>query len=316
MRILYVFLDGVGLGADDPSSNPFAVAHLPTLTQFTRGQRWVNTLGRVETDISVFIPTDAMLGVLETPQSATGQAAIMTGSNVPARLGYHYGPKPNEPIRSILEQESVIARLTARGVRVSLANVYPSGYIDAIQRGMRLPSANQLALMAGGVRLRDGADYLTGQGLAADLTGEMWLERAATHDAAMIAYRSRLNGALPAPITAFEAGSRLARLAQQADFTMFDQWLTDYVGHRGSMQQAVTILEDLDAALAGVLSQWDTESGLVVITSDHGNLENLDVRGHTHNLVPTLVIGSAWRVFAEGLVDLTGFASAFERVLL
>ena len=28
-RIIFLFLDGVGLGADDPSVNPLARAHLP-----------------------------------------------------------------------------------------------------------------------------------------------------------------------------------------------------------------------------------------------------------------------------------------------
>ena len=38
---------------------------------------------------------DAGLGVEGLPQSATGQAVLLTGVNIPAELGYHYGPKPN-----------------------------------------------------------------------------------------------------------------------------------------------------------------------------------------------------------------------------
>jgi bisphosphoglycerate-independent phosphoglycerate mutase (AlkP superfamily) len=37
---------------------------------------------------------------------------------------------------------------------------------------------------------------------------------------------------------------------------------------------------------------WDTEQGLILITSDHGNMEDLSTRHHTTNPVPGLVIGS------------------------
>ena len=50
-------------------------------------------------------------------------------------------------------------------------------------------------------------------------------------------------------ITAFEAGQRMARLARQADFTLFDHWLTDYVGHRCEMGRAVEVLEQLDDSM-------------------------------------------------------------------
>ena len=35
------------------------------------------------------------------PQSATGQATLLTGRNVPAEIGYHYGPKPNPAVSAI-----------------------------------------------------------------------------------------------------------------------------------------------------------------------------------------------------------------------
>jgi bisphosphoglycerate-independent phosphoglycerate mutase (AlkP superfamily) len=68
--------------------------------------------------------------------------------------------------------------------------------------------------------------------------------------------------------------------------------------------------------LAGLLDAWDDDEGLIVLTSDHGNIEDLSQRGHTRNPVPTLVIGSARHVFTDGLTDLTGFTPGILRTLL
>ena len=83
MHILTLFLDGIGLGENDPEKNPFAVADMPTIHALTNGKRWLADTGRQESDRAIFIPTDACLGVEGRPQSGTGQATILTGLNVP-----------------------------------------------------------------------------------------------------------------------------------------------------------------------------------------------------------------------------------------
>src|SRR5687768_10398323 len=40
-RAILVFLDGVGIGADDPAYNPFAAAHLPRLEALLGGRKLV-----------------------------------------------------------------------------------------------------------------------------------------------------------------------------------------------------------------------------------------------------------------------------------
>jgi len=54
---------------------------------------------------------------------------------------------------------------------------------------------------------------------------------------------------------------------------------------------------------------------VIVITSDHGNLEDLSTRKHTANDVPTVIIGAARGRVAEGLHDLTGIAPGILRAL-
>ncbi len=40
-RLLFLFLDGVGLGVEDPARNPFAAAEMPALHALLEGRRLV-----------------------------------------------------------------------------------------------------------------------------------------------------------------------------------------------------------------------------------------------------------------------------------
>ena len=58
-----IFLDGVGLGGDDPAVNPFCVANTPTLNALANGHRWLRQTGRQSSERAEFIPTDPRLGI-------------------------------------------------------------------------------------------------------------------------------------------------------------------------------------------------------------------------------------------------------------
>ena len=91
--------------------------------------------------------------------------------------------------------------------------------------------------------------------------------------------------------------------------------MTDRIGHRGPFDRGVSLLETFDSVLAGVLDEWDFAEGLVVVISDHGNMEDLSTRHHTLNDVPTLIIGDRASAFADGYGALTGFVGACDRIL-
>lgn len=293
-RVLFLFVDGIGLGEDDPETNAFSIAEHPTLRQFTRGRRWLAGLPRTHTERGSFVPTDAGLGVVGRPQSATGQAAILTGLNVPEILGRHYGPKPDALIGSLLHRSSIFRKLVAHGRSVQFLNAYPPRFFAALHSGKRLPSATQLAALRAGIPLRGLNALVDGQAVSADFTGEGWHTELGYKEVPLL--------------TPHEAGVRLARLALRADLSFFDHWVPDMVGHRGTLAEAVHRVEALDAVIAGILSAWDDAEGLVILTSDHGNMEDMSARGHTLNQVPTLIAGAQSRAFAEGLTDLRGFA--------
>jgi hypothetical protein len=187
---------------------------------------------------------------------------LLTGQNVPAELGYHYGPKPNPAIAGYLRNGNVFSRLLKKGRRAELLSAYPPRYFEAISSGVRLYSAIPLAATSAGLALKGLADLQAGQALAADFTAQGWHDHLGLADVTVIS-----------PVF---AGRRLAGLAQGQDFTLFEYWLSDYAGHRQDMDSAVRLLEEFDQVLSGLLAAWDDRQGLVLVTSDHGNLEDLE----------------------------------------
>ena len=301
MRILTLFLDGIGLGADDPQHNPFAVADTPAMRSLCQGRRWLADTGLRHSERAIFIPTDARLGVEGRPQSGTGQAALLTGINVPQRIGRHYGPKPDAATREIVRQHSLFRRLRERGKVARLLTAYPPGLHANWRRGKTLRSSIQLADYAANSEQFGIDDLRDKRALTAEWTTDSW---------------RRHLGMAELPEYGEEAAGRLlARLAQDYDFAFHSHWMTDRVGHRGTLEAGVALLERFDRVLRGLLAAWDDEAGLIVITSDHGNMEDLSTRRHTLNAVPTVVIGARRRDFARAYTRLTDFAPACDRML-
>src|SRR5258707_2586569 len=95
LRVLFIFLDGVGLGVDDPEINPFARLEMPFLQSLLGGRKLLAASAPYVGKRATLLALDAGMGVKGLPQSATGQAVLLTGINIPAEIGEHYGPKPN-----------------------------------------------------------------------------------------------------------------------------------------------------------------------------------------------------------------------------
>jgi 2,3-bisphosphoglycerate-independent phosphoglycerate mutase len=302
MRILFLFLDGVGLGADDLLHNPFAQARMPVLQSLLGGRRLLAGSAPFSGPQADLLSLDACLGVKGLPQSATGQAVLLTGENVPQALGYHYGPKPNPEVAHFLRDGGLFGRFARAGRRAGLLNAYPPGYFAGIDSGKRLYSAIPLAVVQAGLSLFGEQDFFAGRAVSADFTGIGWRERLNSPDAPVLAPR--------------EAGLQLARLARDFDFSFFEYWLSDYAGHGQDLPAALALLEQFDAVLGGLCAGWDFSRDLILLTSDHGNLEDLSTRRHTANPVPLLLVGSplARRAFA-GVGNLTELAGKISQLL-
>jgi len=300
MHILMIFLDGIGLGPDDPNLNPFAAADLPALHRLTNGNRWLRSTGKLTNERAILVPTDACLGVHGRPQSGTGQATIVTGRNIPQLIGEHYGPKPNVETRALLDEDNFFMQVVQKDKTAALLEAYPPAWHQRISSGKRLPSSYQYAVRAAGLPFWGEQELRAGTALSGDWTGEGW--------------RSHLGYEDTPILTPFEAGVRMVELSRHYDFSFFPHWATDIVGHRGPIEEAVRLLERFDAVIAGVLSAWRDDEGLIIITSDHGNMEEINHRRHTENDVPTVIIGSEKQVFHD-LTDLAGLVPRMAAVL-
>jgi len=303
MKLLFLFLDGIGLGENDLEKNPFARAKMPTLRSLLGGQTLLRQSAPFEGESATLLAVDPNLGVQGIPQSATGQSVLLTGINIPAELGYHYGPKPNPEVAQYLDGKTIFSKTIKAGKKAALLNAYPPRYFDGIDSGKRLYSAIPQAVTNAGLSLFTQDDFFSGRALSADFTGRGWRE-----------FMKMDNSPLFEPE---EAGNKLAELASLFDLSFFEYWASDYAGHKQDMDWAMRQLENFDSVLKGLLDVWNGEEGLILLTSDHGNMEDLSTRRHTDAHVPLLLFGdkNKRREFQKDIRDLTGIAPAILRIL-
>ena len=302
MRVLFLFLDGIGLGEDNLEANPFSQAHMPNLQRLLDGRSLLKESAPFHGERASLVAVDPSVGVSGLPQSATGQAMLMTGKNIPAELGYHYGPKPNPAVAAYLKDGTLFSDFIEAGKKAVLLNAYPPRYFDGVNSGKRLYSSIPLSVTSAGIPLFRHEDLFEGRAMSADFTGEGW--------------RTML-GFIDAPVMEpTQAGQKLGALAREYDFSLFEYWASDYAGHGQEMDTAVRLMETFDEVLGGLVEIW--EDGLILVTSDHGNMEDLSTRKHTAADVPALVIGNkiARNEFTSELKDLTDVAPAIRKAVL
>jgi 2,3-bisphosphoglycerate-independent phosphoglycerate mutase len=264
MGVLLLFVDGLGLGENDPGRNPVARAHLNRLRLLRDRPAPDRT--------AILVPADACLGVPGLPQSATGQTSILAGVNAPAAVGRHINGYCTKSLAALLDGRSLFSRVKAGGGEGTFANAYTPAYLENLPRFL---SVSTVAMLRAGLTFRTLDDLAHGEAVFHDFTNRLLPERGYS---------------LPI-VTPREAGARLARLAQRHTFTMYEHFLTDHAGHARDMTWGIAILEDLEIFLDAVLSGMDLSVHLVVLASDHGNLEDLSTKRHTGNPVPVLFWG-------------------------
>ena len=244
------------------------------------------------------VPLDPILGVEGVPQSATGQTTLLTGINAQALLGQHLTGFPNAVLREILLERSVLKILADRGLRARFLNVYRPLFFELPRTRQLLLSATTVANLAAGNRFHDLADLRARRAIYQEFTNR----------------DLRAKGYDVPEFTPAEAGRILGRQAQRHDFLLFEYFQTDHAGHSQEWELAHRHLQRLEEFLTALLAELGGEgttaekSGfpeaagagkpddqvadtLVVLTSDHGNIEDLTTKRHTCNPVPLMAWG-------------------------
>lgn len=332
---ILIALDSVGidpLGHDRPGSVYAESAFL-----FPRGERgdllalseapWEGAL--VETDVTGGIEAGAI-------ECAITYASIFSGTNALDRHGLMTGlGLRDEVLEGLIAEQNLFARFRAP----CLANaIFPAhlpflrgSYVEDLlpsfgraqveaqvswegeplrlrggeKRGFaELFTAAEInqnvfvhAARAAGVPLRTWADVRAGRALTGSLTNE--LENA-------FAWGALAEATGLGPLPRFEppdAAGVLARLSAEHDFVFYKYQLADLVSHTGQVALArdtFRVIETFLGALLEALGAAGLEERLVVVTSDHGHLEQVEfTQGHPKSRVPT------W-VFGDGALDVAG----------
>ncbi|AFH49430.1 Metalloenzyme domain protein [Ignavibacterium album JCM 16511] len=289
-----IFIDGVGIGKTDSEYNPFFKLGFKT---FQNIFNQIPHLNNTElTANSIYLKgIDANLGVDGLPQSGTGQVSIFCGVNASALVGNHFGPFPHSKTIDVLRDKNIFREFLNKKKKVFFANAYPKIFFDYLKSGKTRLSATSMCCKMTNIRLNTATDVREANALTAEITNERW--------------NKKLGYKIPV-ISAKAAARRLLRIASNYDFTLYEFFLTDHLGHGRIKDEFEKVHKNLDDFLFELLTKFDNKKMSIVICSDHGNYEDLSVKGHTRNPALFITAGKNAKPIADAVNDLTQIKSA------
>jgi len=282
---IFIFIDGCGVGRND-AGNPFFLAasrHLPF---------WKN--GMTLPDGTPIAAIDATLGIPGPPQSASGQTALFCGATANAIGRRHRNGYPDRGLRQVILEKNLLSRLAAKRAQARFLNAYPAHHAlftnqhvriqpdgrlwfspDFPERFRRMISVTSCMLLASSQAPFGTADISSGKALYQDYS-----------NCQLIGQGLRL------PVFSPQKAALVIRGASRRfDFTLYEYFQTDIYAHRKSLEECVTLIRDLDALVGTLLGSLNKKEDTLVLTSDHGNLEDFHLRGHSRNPVPLIAWG-------------------------
>lgn len=288
-----IFIDGVGIGRKDYEFNPFFKFGFKTFQEiFGQIPSLENPI--LNSDGFYLFPTDARLGVDGLPQSGTGQTSIFCGINAPQFVGKHFGPYPYSTTIPVIQEKNIFLHFKNLALKPFFANAYPQVFFDYINSGKSRLSVTSLSYISAGMKLNNELDVRSGSALTAEITSERW--------------NNRLGYNLPV-LKPEIAADLLISIANENDFTLYEYYLTDHLGHGRIQNEFDQIFDNIDSFLLHIMKNISNECTFIVC-SDHGNLEDLSVKTHTLNPALTIVGGRYAKQLAGSITDISQFKKA------
>jgi hypothetical protein len=244
--------------------------------------------------------TDARLGVEGLPQSATGQTAMLTGVNASQLIGRHLHGYPSPRLKQVLAEHSIYKKLIVHGHSVTFANAYTRHYFEARPRFV---SCTTVAAETAGLRFRMLEDLVEGRAVSHDFTNRFLIDKG-----------FEVKSCKPE-----QAGVNLSRIAASHSFTLYEHFITDRIGHERDRELSRKMISEhiplLTRFIRATLEASDLSRQSVIITSDHGNIEDARRRTHTMNPVATIAFGVARELIVSRVRSLTDIAPAIVEAL-
>ncbi len=255
-HIIMLFIDGVGIGEDNPEFNP--------CTNSDKG-----IFNSAPAPFGGFkFGLDANLDTAGLPQSATGQTAIYTGVNTADLLGRHLFGFPNKPLRDLLASQSLFVSLTQQGRSCNFLNAFRPVFFTAPQifENMRMSATTEMNRAAG---------------LPFHTLHDIKNKTALYHD-----YSNRVLKNLFFDIPEFDendAAKIILKSSKKYDLVLYEYFETDMAGHGKNLDQAVKQIKKLEDLIMALLRRISMDDTILIIISDHGNIEDLRTKSHTNN---------------------------------
>ncbi len=290
-RMILFFIDGCGMGRPD-TGNPFYMAqslYLPL---------WQGAA--ILPDNTPLTAIDATLGIPGPPQSASGQTALFCGAGASEIANRHHNGYPDALLRKIIMKKNLLLSLKKKGANARFLNAYPvfheffraehvrikaDGHFWFSEtfpaRFKRMISVTSCMLLASGQNPFSEADIRRGRSLYQDYSNRQ-----------LIAQGLQLPEYSP-----LQAAEIIVAAAKDCEFMLYEYFQTDIYAHRRSFNDCLDLIKGLDTLLGSLISRLDRKLDTLVVTSDHGNLEDYHQRGHSRNPVPFL----AWGRYGEFL---------------
>lgn len=271
---LVIFLDGVGIGENNKSSNPFFKYTFKTFTDLFDDIPSLDNQN-ISKDGKYIFPSDPLMGVSDLPLSGTGQTSIFCGVNASRILGKHFGPFPHSLLLPIIREHNVFKAFKLKKKKVIFVNAYPKVFFEYIESGKKRLSVTSISCQYSKVPLLTSTDLRKGNALSAEIDNYLWVNK--------LGYKI--------PILQPEtAAKRLLKISSNHHFTLFEHFLTDHLGHGRNADIFSERFEVIDKFLFHILTNIQ-KNMTVLICSDHGNLEDISTKSHTLNPALTISAG-------------------------
>lgn len=306
-RLIFIFLDGVGNGKPEPG-NPFYQAKAPYLPFYDQNSAWPD-----QTPIKSI---DPLLGIPGLPQSATGQTTLYTGKAVPVLLNRHQGTTPTKFMRKIIREQNIISLLKKNRITVSFINAYPvfaryfnSGHVQIEEDGRlvfssefpemfkRRISVTSCMIISSQLNPFDEHDILAGRSIYQDYSNRELNRRGLS---------------LP-EFPPEKAAEIIFKQSRQHDFILYEYFQTDIYAHRKSISECTELIKKMDRLIERLVNLLDQRSDTLLITSDHGNLEDCVIRSHSRNPVPLIVWGKGSQRLRDSISTIADVTPAIAR---
>lgn len=273
-KALLIFIDGVGIGEENPEKNPFFRLGFKTFTELFGAIPSLQNQRLHGKDMELF-PVDATMGIEGLPQSGTGQASIFCGINAPKIIGRHFGPYPYSTLVPVIKKQNFFQYYKERKKKAFFANAYPALFFEYFHKNKHRLSVSTLSYTSAGHTLNTATDVRRCRALTAEITNARW--------------NAKLHYSIPV-VSPEGAAKRLLRIASENTFTLYEFFLTDYLGHGRIALEFEEIYHNLDRFLHTIFSEHGKDI-IVFLVSDHGNLEDVSVKAHTLNPALGIVSG-------------------------